>query len=154
MYFDTSKLERYYIFNSHDEERRLPMWAKWYTVGPQVYISTWPGVWVVNSSFLWVALLYNCMVFLLHFVISPVYTRMEDDDPWLLSATTTSEFLEAALTYEAIWQLKYSVEEYHWLTDEEFPLLKGAVAAVGGDWGIPFLGNYSFIGIPPPPGWT
>ena len=39
------------------------MWAKWYTVGPQVYISTWPGVWVVNSSFLWVALLYNCMIF-------------------------------------------------------------------------------------------
>ena len=35
------------------------MWAKWYTVGPQVYISTRPGVWVVNSSFLWVAELYN-----------------------------------------------------------------------------------------------
>ena len=38
------------------------MWAKWYTVGPQVYISTWPGVWVLNSSFLWVAELYRYMV--------------------------------------------------------------------------------------------
>ena len=31
------------------------MWAKWYTVGPQVYISTWPGTRVLNGSFLWVA---------------------------------------------------------------------------------------------------
>ena len=54
----------------------------------------------------------------------PVYTQMEDNDPWLLSAPTTSEFLEAALTYEAIWQLKYSVEEYHWLTDEELAVVQ------------------------------
>ena len=39
------------------------MWAKWYTVGPQVYISTWPGVWVLNSSFRWVAELYRYMAF-------------------------------------------------------------------------------------------
>ncbi len=44
------------------------MWAKWYTVGPQVYISTWPGVWVWNSSFLWVAELYNSMIKNLHFL--------------------------------------------------------------------------------------
>lgn len=50
----------------------------------------------------------------------PVYTRMAaDEGPWVLSASTVSEFLEAALTYEAIWQLKYSAEEYYWLTDEE-----------------------------------
>mgnify|MGYP002511664220 CR=1 FL=1 len=55
----------------------------------------------------------------------PVYTRMAaDEGPWVLSAPTTSEFLEAALTYEAIWQLKYSVEEYHWLTDEELAVVQ------------------------------
>ena len=42
-----------------------------------------------------------------------------DEGPWVLSASTVSEFLEAALTYEDIWQLKYSAEEYYWLTDEE-----------------------------------
>lgn len=51
----------------------------------------------------------------------PVYTRMEDDDPWLLSAPTTSEFLEAVLTYEAVWLMEYSLKDYfwYWLTDEE-----------------------------------
>lgn len=49
----------------------------------------------------------------------PVYLGTEPDGPWKLAAPTVSEFLEAALTYEAIWQLKYSAEEYYWLTDEE-----------------------------------
>lgn len=57
----------------------------------------------------------------------PVYTQMEDDDPWLLSAPTTSEFLEAALTYEAIWQLKYSAEEYYWLTDKELAVIQSTL---------------------------
>ena len=54
----------------------------------------------------------------------PVYTQMEDDGPWLLSAPAASEFLEAALTYEAIWQLKYSVKEYHWLTGGELAVVQ------------------------------
>ncbi len=54
----------------------------------------------------------------------PVYTRMEDDDPWLLCAPTVSGFLEAALTYEAIWGLKYSAEEYVWLTGGEAAVLR------------------------------
>ena len=54
----------------------------------------------------------------------PVYTQMGDEDPWLLSAPTTSEFLEAALTYEAIWQLNYSAEEYYWLTGEELAIIQ------------------------------
>lgn len=56
----------------------------------------------------------------------PVYTRMEDDDPWLLSATTTSEFLEAALIYEAVWWLEYSPKDYffYWLTDEELEIVQ------------------------------
>ena len=49
----------------------------------------------------------------------PVYTRMDDDDPWLLSASTTSKFLEAALLYESVWQMEYIPEEFYWLTDEE-----------------------------------
>mgnify|MGYP001024789568 CR=1 FL=1 len=49
----------------------------------------------------------------------PVYTQMEDDDPWLLSAPAVSEFLEAALLYESVWRLKYSPAEFYWLTDEE-----------------------------------
>ena len=57
-----------------------------------------------------------------------VYTQMEDGDPWLLSAPTTSEFLEAALTYEAIWQLKYSTEEYYWLTGEELAAVRSKLA--------------------------
>lgn len=46
----------------------------------------------------------------------PVYTRMEDDDPWLLSAPTTSEFLEAALTYEAVWQLEHVSQAFYELS--------------------------------------
>ena len=49
----------------------------------------------------------------------PVYTQMEEDDPWLLSAPTTSEFLESALLYEGVWEMEYAPEEFYWLTDEE-----------------------------------
>ena len=49
----------------------------------------------------------------------PVYTQREDDAPWLLSAPTTSKFLEAALLYESVWQMEYIPEEFYWLTDEE-----------------------------------
>ena len=54
----------------------------------------------------------------------PVYTQMEDDDPWLLSAPTTSEFLESALLYEGVWQLEYASEEFYWLTDEELAVVQ------------------------------
>ena len=56
----------------------------------------------------------------------PVYTQMEDDDPWELSAPTVSEFLEAALTYEAVWRLEYSPKDYffYWLTDEELETVR------------------------------
>lgn len=49
----------------HDVGAQVADVGKWYTVGPQVYISTWPGVWVLNSSFLWVAELYRYMMSLL-----------------------------------------------------------------------------------------
>lgn len=54
----------------------------------------------------------------------PVYTRMDEGDPWLLSAPTTSEFLEAALLYESVFQLEYSPEEYYWLTVEELETIQ------------------------------
>ena len=49
----------------------------------------------------------------------PVYIQREYDAPWLLSAPTTSKFLEAALLYESVWQMEYIPEEFYWLTDEE-----------------------------------
>ena len=54
----------------------------------------------------------------------PVYTRMEEDDPWLLSAPTTSAFLQAALLYESVWRLEYAPDEFYWLTDEELALVQ------------------------------
>ena len=49
----------------------------------------------------------------------PVYTQMEDNDPWLLAAPTTSKFLEAALLYESVEQMEYVSDEFYWLTGEE-----------------------------------
>ena len=54
----------------------------------------------------------------------PVYTRMDEEDPWLLSAPTTSEFLEAALLYEGVWQLDHAPEEFYWLTGEELAIVQ------------------------------
>lgn len=62
---------------------------------------------------------------------------MEHDDPWLLSAPTVSEFLEAALTYEAIWLLKYSVEEYYRLNGGELAVIQSKLTkrpAVSKNW--------------------
>ena len=60
----------------------------------------------------------------------PVYTQTEDDDHWLLSASTASEFLEAALTYEAVWQLEHTPEDcfFYWLTDEELEAVQTKLA--------------------------
>lgn len=48
----------------------------------------------------------------------PVYTT-EDDKNWVLCASTTSEFLIAALAYESVFTFKYSPEEFYWLNKEE-----------------------------------
>ena len=58
----------------------------------------------------------------------PVYTRMDDDDPWLLSAPAASKFLEAALLYEGVWQMEYIPEEFYWLTDEELAEVQDKLA--------------------------
>lgn len=54
----------------------------------------------------------------------PVYTQTEDDDPWVLSAPTTSAFLEAALLYESVWWLEHSPEGFYWLTEEELAVVQ------------------------------
>ena len=43
---------------------------------------------------------------------------------WELSSPTASEFLEAALLYEGVWQMEYSAEEFYWLTDEELETVR------------------------------
>lgn len=54
----------------------------------------------------------------------PVYTWTERDGPWALSASSVSEFLEAALTYEAVWQLDYAPEEFYWLSDGDLAVVQ------------------------------
>lgn len=53
----------------------------------------------------------------------PVYTT-EDDETWVLCAPTTSEFLSAALAYEAVFTFAYNPEEFYWLTEEEMASVK------------------------------
>lgn len=52
----------------------------------------------------------------------PVYST-EDDKNWVLCAPTTSEFLSAALAYEAVYSFAYCPEEFYWLTADDMPLI-------------------------------
>lgn len=47
----------------------------------------------------------------------PVYTT-DDDKNWVLCSQTTSEFLTAALAYEAVFSFEYCPEEFYWITEE------------------------------------
>lgn len=53
----------------------------------------------------------------------PVYST-EDDRNWVLCASTTSEFLSAALAYEAVLSFSYSSEDFYWLSDVDVDLIK------------------------------
>jgi hypothetical protein len=53
----------------------------------------------------------------------PVYYT-EDDKNWILCAPTTSEFLSAALAYEAAFHFVYSPEEFYWITGAELDFIK------------------------------
>ncbi len=48
----------------------------------------------------------------------PVYEFVNDEAQEQISPSV-SQFLEAALLYESVWQLDYVPEEFYWLTDEE-----------------------------------
>ncbi len=53
----------------------------------------------------------------------PVYYT-EDDKNWNLCASTTSEFLSAALAYEAVFHFAYSPKEFYWITEAEMDFIK------------------------------
>ncbi len=53
----------------------------------------------------------------------PVYLQ-EGDSPLLLSAPTVSEFLEAALLYEAVFQLPYSPEDFFVFTEADLAVIR------------------------------
>ena len=54
----------------------------------------------------------------------PVYEFVNDEAQELISPSV-SEFLKAALTYEAVWQMEYASEEFYWLTDGELTEVQG-----------------------------
>lgn len=53
----------------------------------------------------------------------PVYVKTDDND-WVLSASTTSEFLMAMLGYQASFDMKFSYEEFYWITEEELAIIQ------------------------------
>lgn len=57
----------------------------------------------------------------------PVYTS-EDDENWVLCAPSVSEFLFAALAYEAVYTFAYSSEEFYWVNKAEVRLIASRLA--------------------------
>lgn len=53
----------------------------------------------------------------------PVYSSL-DCSNWVLCAPTLSEFLVAALVYEAVFMMAYSPEEFYQITDEELRFME------------------------------
>lgn len=59
----------------------------------------------------------------LHLPDPPVYYT-EDDENWTLCAPTTTEFLLAALCYESVFTFPYSLEEFYYITEEEYSFIE------------------------------
>lgn len=57
----------------------------------------------------------------------PVYVTMDDTD-WKLCAPTTSEFLAAALSYEAVFTFDHSSMEIYWLTEEDMKVVQSQLS--------------------------
>lgn len=53
----------------------------------------------------------------------PVYVQT-DDNEWVLSAPSTSEFLLAMLGYEAAFSMEFMPEEFYWITEEELAIIQ------------------------------
>lgn len=53
----------------------------------------------------------------------PVYTT-EDDKNWILCTPAVSEFLAAALAYEAMFTFAYNPECFYWLSEEDAKLIR------------------------------
>ncbi|MCI8688389.1 MAG: hypothetical protein HFF57_08790 [Lawsonibacter sp.] len=77
----------------------------------------------------------------------PVYIRpAADEGPWQLSSPTVSEFLEAALLYEAVWQLDHEPGEFYWLTEKELAVVQDKLTkspAVLKNWFVSEITFYS-----------
>lgn len=57
----------------------------------------------------------------------PVYST-DDGKNWMLCAPGTSEFLAAALAYEAVFDFEYGAEEFYQLTRKEIELVQARLA--------------------------
>lgn len=53
----------------------------------------------------------------------PVYVKTDDND-WVLSAPSTSEFLMAMLGYESVFNMKHQPEAFYWITEDELAIIK------------------------------
>lgn len=53
----------------------------------------------------------------------PVYATNFDEE-WVLCADSVSEFLSAALAYEAVFTFEFFPEEFYWITEEEFEFIE------------------------------
>lgn len=56
----------------------------------------------------------------------PVYVTMNDTD-WKLCAPTTSEFLAAALAYEAVFAFDHCSEDIYWLSEEDLSVVQSSL---------------------------
>lgn len=75
----------------------------------------------------------------------PVYL-LEGESSRLLSAPTVSEFLEAALLYEAVFQLEYSPEEFFEFTEGDLAVIRSGLTrlpALQKNWFVTETAFYS-----------
>ena len=75
----------------------------------------------------------------------PVYL-LEGKSPPLLSAPAVSEFLEAALLYEAVFQLEYSPEEFFEFTEADLAVIRARLTkrpALQKNWFVTETAFYS-----------
>ncbi len=54
----------------------------------------------------------------------PVYVSTVDGKNWTLCAKTASEFLQAALAYQAVFTFEYNPEAFFWFTQEEVQIVQ------------------------------
>lgn len=75
----------------------------------------------------------------------PVYL-LEGNSPRLLSAPAVSEFLEAALLYESVFQLEYSPEEFFEFTEADLAVIRSSLTkrpALQKNWFVTETAFYS-----------
>lgn len=76
----------------------------------------------------------------------PVYLRRGPDGPWEPAAPTVSDFLEAALLYEGVWQLEHNPEEFYELSAGDMAVVQAKLEkrpAVLRNWFVTEITFYS-----------